>query len=78
MGVFRAIWRVFLEILPLQKSKEKPRKTKKKQEKLKTESNFDKDLFLEKKNSVIATERSIINEKLAKYLRKISLEIKET
>ena len=46
-----------------------------KQEKLKTESNFDKDLFLEKKNSVIATERSIINEKLAKYLRKISLEI---
>ena len=26
-GVFRAIWRVFLEILPLQKSREKPRKT---------------------------------------------------
>ena len=30
---------------------------------------------MEKKNSVIATERSIINEKLGKYLRKISLEI---
>ena len=41
----------------------------------KNESNFDKDLFLEKKNPNIATKNFIINEKLGLYLKRISLEI---
>jgi len=43
--------------------------------KKKNESNFDKDFFLEKKSSNIATKNFIINEKLSAYLQKISLEI---
>ena len=59
----------------IEKESGKQELKKEKTNKKKSESNFDEDFFLEKKSSNIATKKFIINEKLGKYLKKISLEI---